>query len=77
MKTTQKKVRKVVTTLAITKEAQDIIFDNGYASQRTVGVFLSQLIVDYHAKQTRKLTTEELLAEIHRLVDELSAPASG
>jgi hypothetical protein len=77
MEPTQKKVRKVITTLSINKEAQDIMLDSGYASARTMGVFISQLIVDYHAKQTRRLTKAELLAEIHRLVDELSAHTSG
>ncbi len=76
MNPTQKKVRKVVTTLSITKEAQDVMLDSGYASARTMGVFISQLILDYHAKQTRRLTKEELLVEIHRLVDELSAHTS-
>ncbi len=76
MNPTQKKVRKVVTTLSITKEAQDVMLDSGYASARTMGVFISQLILDYHAKQTRRLTKAELLAEIHRLVEELSVHTS-
>ncbi len=72
METKQKKVRKVITTLSITKEAQDVMLDHGYASARTMGVFISELILDHHAKQTRKLTKEELLAEIHKLVGELA-----
>jgi hypothetical protein len=67
MQTKRIKPRKVRATLAITKEAQDILFDNGYASQRTVGMFISELIVDYHARQTRKLTQGEIVQELRRL----------
>ena len=71
MEPTQKKPRKVVTTLAITKEAQDIIFDNGYASARTQGEFISQLIVDYYARKTHEHSTAELTTELHRASEEL------
>lgn len=50
MNTTQKKPQKVRTTLSITKEAQDIMLDHGYASARTMGEFISALIVDYHKR---------------------------
>jgi len=73
MNNTQKKVRKVVVTLALTKEAQDIIFDYGYASQRTVGAFVSQLIVEHHARVSRKPSKEEIAVELHRLADLLPA----
>jgi len=63
------KPKKVVTTLAITKEAQDLVFDYGYASARTIGMFVSDLIVDHHAKRTRQLTQAEIAAELHRLAD--------
>ena len=46
-----KKPRKVKVTLSITKEAQDTMFDYGYASQRTVGEFVSELIMDYHRRK--------------------------
>jgi hypothetical protein len=43
---------KVITTLSITKEAQDTMLDNSYASARTMGDFISGLIVDYHRRKT-------------------------
>jgi hypothetical protein len=76
MKTKRLKPRKVRTNLAITKEAQDILFDHGYASQRTVGMFISHLIVDYHAKRTRKLTQAEIAQELRRLVSLLEDNAA-
>jgi hypothetical protein len=54
MNTKPKKVKKVKVTLSITKEAQDIMLDNGYASARTMGEFISALIVDYHARMRPK-----------------------
>jgi hypothetical protein len=77
MKTKRIKPRKVRANLAITKEAQDIMFDHGYASQRTVGMFISHLIVDYHARQTRKLTQAEIVQELRRLVSLLEDNAAG
>jgi hypothetical protein len=77
MKPKRLKPRKVRTNLAITKEAQDILFDHGYASQRTVGMFISHLIVDYHAKRTRKLTQAEIAQELRRLVSLLEDNAAG
>ncbi len=67
MKTNTPQPAKVSVTLHITKEAQDILFDNGYASQRTVGMFISQLVIDYHARQTRQLTQAEIAQELRRL----------
>jgi hypothetical protein len=77
MKPKRLKPRKVRTNLAITKEAQDILFDHGYASQRTVGMFISHLIVDYHAKRTRQLTQAEIVQELRRLVSLLEDNAAG
>jgi hypothetical protein len=73
MKTQLSKPIKVRATLAITKEAQDVMLDNGYASVRTMGVFISQLIMDYHARQTRAPTKQEIAAELRRLADMLEA----
>jgi hypothetical protein len=67
MKTNTPQPAKVSVTIHITKEAQDILFDNGYASQRTVGMFISQLIVDYHARVSRKPTQAEIAQELHKL----------
>jgi hypothetical protein len=69
MKTLSSKTKRVRTTLSITKQAQDILFDNGYASQRTVGMFISELIMEHHARQTRKPTKEEIAQELRRLAD--------
>jgi hypothetical protein len=44
MNTSPKKPRKVCVTVSISKEAQDIMLDHGYASARTIGVFLSQTV---------------------------------
>jgi hypothetical protein len=50
MNTKPKKPRKVRVTLSITKEAQDTMLDNGYASARTMGEFISKLIVEHHQR---------------------------
>ncbi len=47
------------------------MFDHGYASARGMGMFISQLIVDYHARQTRKPTQAEIAQELHRLASSL------
>lgn len=65
----QNKPIKVRITLSITKEAQDLMLDHGYASARTMGTFLSQLVVEHHARQTRQLAPVEIAAELHRLAD--------
>jgi hypothetical protein len=71
MKTISTKPRKVSVTLHITKEAQDTMLDNGYCGIRGMGEFISQLIMDYHAKQTRRPTKQEMAAELRRLADML------
>ncbi len=73
MKTNTPQPAKVSVTIHITKEAQNILFDNGYASQRTVGMFISELIMDYHARQTRAHTKQEIAEELRRLADLLEA----
>jgi hypothetical protein len=67
MKTNTPQPAKVSVTIHITKEAQDILFDNGYASQRTVGMFISELIVDHHARVSRQPTQAEIAQELRRL----------
>jgi DNA-directed RNA polymerase sigma subunit (sigma70/sigma32) len=69
MKTNTPQPAKVSVTIHITKAAQNILFDNGYASQRTVGMFISELIMEHHARQTRKPTKEEIAQELHKLAD--------
>jgi hypothetical protein len=71
MKTQASKPRKVPATIHLTQEAQDVMFDHGYASERTRGEFISQLIMDYHARQTRKPTQQEIAAELRQLADML------
>ena len=44
------KTKKVRTTLAITEEARDTMLDNGYCSERGMGEFLSQLVMEHHAR---------------------------
>ncbi len=67
METKRIKPRKVRASLFITKEAQDIMFDHGYASVRGMGMFLSQLVVEHHARVSRKPTKEEIAQELRRL----------
>jgi hypothetical protein len=67
METKRIKTRKVRATIALTKEAQDIMFDHGYVSARGMGMFLSQLVVDHHARVSRKPTKEEIAQELRRL----------
>ncbi len=73
MKTESVKPKKVATTIHLTKEAQDTMLDHGYASARTMGEFISQLIMDYHARRTRQLTQAEIAQELHRLASLLEA----
>jgi hypothetical protein len=71
MKKQAKKPRKVTMTLSITKEAQDIMFDVGYASARTVGAFVSQLIVEHHIRCNSKPTPGEIAFVLRDLADKL------
>jgi hypothetical protein len=65
MQTKRTKPSGVRVGLVISKEAKSIVL--GYSSQRTMGEFVSQLIVDYHAKRTRQPTKEEIAQELRRL----------
>lgn len=56
------------------------MYDFGYASARTQGTFISQLIVDHHlARQLergrRKMTHAEIAGELMRLADLLDTSA--
>ncbi len=58
------------------------MLDNGYCGVRGMGQFLSGLVMDYHAKQTRQLTQAEIAAELHHLANLLEgvnpvAPIAG
>jgi hypothetical protein len=69
--------KKVKATIHLTQDAQDILFDHGYASERTVGAFISQLIVEHHERMQRAKSDEpppppthaEIVAELRRLVE--------
>ncbi len=69
--------KKVKATIHLTQDAQDILLDHGYASERTVGAFISQLIVEHHERTLRvisdapppPLTHAEIVAELRRLVE--------
>ncbi len=71
MKTLSSKPKRVRTTLSITKEAQDTMLDNGYCGVRGMGEFLSQLVMDYHARVSRKPTKEEIAQELRLLASML------
>ncbi len=47
------------------------MLDNGYCGVRGMGEFLSQLVMDYHAKQTRRPTKQEIATELRQLADML------
>jgi hypothetical protein len=47
-------MRKVKVTLSMTKEAQDVMLDNGYAGVRGMGEFVSRLVLEYHAEQLKR-----------------------
>jgi hypothetical protein len=42
---------KTGVTLRLGQEALDLVLKQGYATRRTLGEFLSQLILDYHQRQ--------------------------
>jgi hypothetical protein len=67
------KVPKIRTTLALTQEAQNVMLDNGYCGVRGMGEFFGQLVIDCHARQTRKPTPTEIATELHRLADLLES----
>ncbi len=69
MQTKRSKPIKVRSTIAITKVAQDTMLDNGYCGARGMGEFLSQLVMDYHARESRLATKGEILKELRRLID--------
>ena len=58
---------KLKVTLHLTKEAVDLMLDGGFASQRTMGAFISDLLVTHCSKQPRTLTPAEIAAELRRL----------
>ena len=67
MNTNPTQSTKVQVTLKLTAEAKNTMLDNEYCSARGMGAFLSQLVMDYHAKRTRQLTQAEIAQELHRL----------
>jgi len=69
MKTISSKTQKVQATLHLTKQAQDTMLDNGYCGMRGMGEFISGLIMDYHARVSRKPSPAEIAAELHRLAN--------
>ncbi len=47
------------------------MLDNGYCGVRGMGEFLSQLVMDYHARVSHKPAQQEIAAELRRLADAL------
>ena len=45
------------------------MLDNGYCGMRGMGEFISGLIMDYHARVSRKPSKEEIATELHKLAD--------
>ena len=43
------------------------MLDNGYCGVRGMGEFISQLVMDYHARVSRKPTQAEIAQELHKL----------
>ncbi len=69
MKTLSVKPQKVQVTTNITKLAQDTMLDNGYCGVRGMGEFISDLVMDFHARVSRKPSKKEIAAELRRLAD--------
>ncbi len=53
--------------LVISQAAKNAMFDNGYATDRTIGRFISQLVIAHHARVSRKPTQAEIAQELRRL----------
>ncbi len=49
------------------------MLDNGYCGIRGMGEFISELIMGYHARQTRAPTKQEIAAELRQIADLLEA----
>jgi hypothetical protein len=60
---------KVKVTLSLDKTAHDAMLDGGYASARTMGSFISGLILAHHERQAQSVA-----AELRRLADMLDPP---
>jgi hypothetical protein len=74
METTQKRHPKTKMTIHLSADAVDVLRFAGYCSDRTVGVFVSDLIMEHHARVQRAKTDApptpvEMAAELRRLAD--------
>ena len=57
-------------TLDLTEEALEIALRQGYATRKTLGDFLSQLILDYHRRQRHPIGPQPAGEEWQKIVDE-------
>jgi hypothetical protein len=61
---------KVRVTLRLQTEALELVLRQGYATRRTLGAFLSQLILDYHQRQRQPAGVYPSLAEWEQFVED-------
>jgi hypothetical protein len=59
---------KVRVTLRLQPEALELVLRHGYATRRTLGTFLSQLILDYHQRHSQSAADYPSLAEWEQFV---------
>ncbi|RIK36666.1 MAG: hypothetical protein DCC55_26625 [Chloroflexi bacterium] len=61
---------KVRVTLRLQQEALELALRHGYATRRTLGEFLSQLILDYHQRHNRRVAPYPSFEEWQRFKEE-------
>lgn len=62
--------KKTRVTLRLRPEVLELVLKQGYATRRTLGEFVSQLILDYHHQQRESSTPHPSLEDWRQLVDE-------
>ena len=61
---------KTRVTLRLRQEVLDLVLKQGYATRRTLGEFLSQLILDYHQRQGQPTAPNPSFEGLRQVVDE-------
>jgi hypothetical protein len=61
---------KVRVTLRLQPEALELVLRHGYATRRTLGAFLSQLMLDYHQRHSQSAAEYPSLEEWEQLVED-------
>jgi hypothetical protein len=61
---------KVRVTLRLQTEALELVLRHGYATRRTLGAFLSQLILDYHQCHSQSAVAYPTVEEWRQFVED-------